>query len=126
MHLYQYQSLRIGTLGLLALTAFMTTTTTAAADDYRSRVVESSLKDLSVRNDAAIASGRLTQGTSTDVLGNPKVELSPEPRPTTDALIGAEVQSSLHRLRREAVSTQTPDGRKARVNENLDRAATDP
>ena len=88
--------------------------------------MESSLKDLSARNDAAIASGQIKDEASADPLGNPRVKLTSEPLPSSDVLIGAEVQSSLHRLRRETVSIQTPDGRKARVNENLDRVATDP
>ena len=121
-----FPTLRTTVLGVLTLTAIMTTTASAAAEDHRSRVVESSLKDLSARNDAAIARGQIRHEASADPLGNPRVKLTSEPLPASDVLIGAEVQSSLHRLRRETVSIQTPDGRKARVNENLDRVATDP
>lgn len=98
----------------------------AAASDQRSRIVESSLKDLSNRNDAAISGSRISAQPGTDALGNPRVDLQPEPRPQTDELVRAEVESSLHRLRRETVSRQTDDGRQARVEETLDRAARDP
>jgi hypothetical protein len=94
-----------------------------AADDRRARIVESNLKDLSTANDAAIARHRLTADRELDGLGNPRVALQPESISPTDTRVRQDVQSSLHRLRRETVSQQTEDGRTARVQENLDRTA---
>ena len=95
----------------------------AASSDQRSRIVESSLKDLSVANDAGIARHRLEPATGVDALGNPRVTLEPRPLPNSQQRVNQNVESSLHRLRRETVSAQTEDGRKARVDESLDRAS---
>ncbi len=95
----------------------------AASSDARARIVESSLKDLSAANDAAIARQRLEPGRATDALGDSRVVLQPEPLPPVDQRVSQDVQSSLHRLRRETVSRQTEDGRKVRVEEGLERAA---
>jgi hypothetical protein len=97
----------------------------SAADtaDQRDRLVESRLKDLSTTNDAAIARQRIEPGRELDALGNPRVVLRPEEPMQADKAVRTEVQSSLHRLRRETVSQQTEDGRKARVDESLERAS---
>ena len=111
--------------GLLALSVGLVGTLAglpAAADDQRARSVESSLRDLSTSNDAAIARQRIEPGRSVDALGEQRVVLEPMPRPSTEAIVRGEVEYNLHRLRRETVSAQTEDGRKARVNESLDRA----
>ncbi|MEM8769555.1 MAG: hypothetical protein AAGE43_19120 [Pseudomonadota bacterium] len=94
----------------------------AAEIDTRSRIVESNLRDLSRSNDAAITSNRLQARPSSDALGNPRLDLTPRPRPDSSTLVRSDVQSSLHRLRRETASAREPDDRKARVREN----ATDP
>ncbi len=106
----------------MALLAMPGTALLAAEVDNRSRIVESSLKDLSRSNDAAIGSNRLQARPTNDALGNPRVDLTPRPRPDNESLVRADVQSSLHRLRRETASAREPDDRKARVREN----ATDP
>ena len=95
----------------------------AETAEQRARIVESSLKDLSAANDAAIARQRLEPVQETDALGSPRVVLKSEPAATADSRVRTEVQSSLHRLRRETVSQQIEDGRKARVDESLERAA---
>ena len=94
----------------------------AAEVDNRSRIVESSLKDLSRSNDAAIGTNRLEARSTSDTLGNPRVDLTPRPRPESRTLVRSDVESSLHRLKRETASTREPDDRKARVRED----ATDP
>ena len=110
---------------LPALTALLVipgAATLAAEIDTRSRIVESNLKDLSRSNDAAISSNRLEARPTSDALGNPRLDLTPRPRPDSSTLVRSDVQSSLHRLRRETASAREPDDRKARVREN----ATDP
>lgn len=93
--------------------------------DVRSRIVESSLKDLSNRNDSALGSIRDTPSPAPQAYRGDRVDLGPEDVATTEALLRSDIQSSLHRLRRENASRQTPDGRKARVNESLDRQMTE-
>jgi hypothetical protein len=95
----------------------------ADAADQRARIVESNLRDLSTANESAVSRQRIETGREVDALGNPRVVLRPEQPRSADQAVGAEVQSSLHRLRRETVSQQTADGRKARVNESLERAS---
>ncbi len=95
----------------------------SSATDQRARIVESNLKDLSAANDAAIARHRLEPNRELDAMGSSRVALRPEQTPSVDTRVGQDVQSSLHRLRRETVSSQTADGRKARVEDSLDRAA---
>ncbi|TNF87307.1 MAG: hypothetical protein EP301_07045 [Gammaproteobacteria bacterium] len=108
----------------VGFTGVMLPMSPSAADstDQRARIVESSLKDLSVSNDAAIARQRLETGRETDVLGDSRVVLRPEQPIDSDRAVRREVESSLHRLRRETVSRQTEDGRKARIDESLERA----
>ena len=107
-----------------SFTGVMLPMSPSAADstDQRARIVESSLKDLSVSNDAAIARQRLETDRETDALGDSRVVLRPEQPIDSDRAVRMEVESSLHRLRRETVSRQTADGRKARIDESLERA----
>ena len=107
---------------MLALLLTLAVAQGISADDRRARIVESNLKDLSSTNEAAITRHRLATDRSLDALGNPRLALQPEPVPPTDTRVRQDVQSSLHRLRRETVSEQTEDGRTARVQESLDRA----
>jgi hypothetical protein len=93
--------------------------------DDRSRIVESSLKDLSNRNDSALGSTRDTPRPAADPYRGDRVDLGPEEVATVEALLRSDIQSGLHRLRRENASRQTPDGRQARVNESLDRQMTE-
>ena len=109
-------------LTLLTLLLFPVEAGAADGSEQRSRIVESSLRDLSTANDAAIARQRLEPTAGIDTLGNPRVTLEPRPLPDSQQRVAGEVQSSLHRLRRETVSAQTADDRKARVDESLDRA----
>lgn len=88
--------------------------------DHRSRIIESSLRDLSRNNDAAVARSGLSVSRGTDIQGMPRVELSPAPAPGVDALVEADVQSSLHRLRRETASQQATDDRRARIEAGQD------
>ena len=116
-------SLSAGLLSLLLVAIYSDTAAAADSSDQRSRIVESSLKDLSIANDTAIARQRLEPATGVDALGNTRVTLEPRPLPDSQQRVEREAQSSLHRLRRETVSAQTEDGRKARVDESLDRTA---
>ena len=93
--------------------------------DTRSITVESSLKDLSRSNDAAITGNRISATPGRDALGQPRTDLVVTPRPDAPATVGAEVQSRLHKLNRETVTRQTPDGRKARVQQDQDLLAED-
>jgi hypothetical protein len=93
----------------------------AAAEDTRARIVESTLKDLSIQNDAALKSIRTGPAPATDPMDGARVDLRPEPVSPASAGVDEAVASSLHRLRRETVSKQTQDGRKARVEEQVDR-----
>lgn len=94
----------------------------ADSTEQRARIVESSLKDLSRANDAALTRQRIEPGRELDPFGNPRVALLPTPAADIESVVGANVESNLHRLRRETVSRHTEDGRKARVEERLDRA----
>ncbi len=90
----------------------------AAAADHRSRIIESSLRDLSRSNDAAIAGAQLSVTRELDTQGMPRVELSPAPVQRGRSVVEADVQSSLHRLRRETVSERASDAsddRRARI-----------
>ncbi len=98
----------------------------AERSEQRARIVESSLKDLTASNDAAIARQRIEPSREADALGNPRVALMPEQRVEADTLVRNDVQSSLHRLHRETVSRHTEDGRKARLDESLKRTVGDP
>ncbi|MGE0625871.1 MAG: hypothetical protein AB7I04_19660 [Pseudomonadales bacterium] len=91
--------------------------------DNRAVTVESTLKDLSRRNDAAISSQGITPAQGQDALGQPRTDLEVRPEPDTRVVVSGEVQSSLHKLRRETAIQQTPDDRKARVQDDRDRAA---
>lgn len=93
--------------------------------DRRAVTVESTLKDLSRTNDAAIGGRQLTPMPGKDALGQPRTDLVREPPPDTAAVVSGEVQSSLHRLRRETVIRQAPDDRAALVQDALDRQAED-
>ena len=108
----------IGLVLALVLALGLPTTALAAELDKRSRIVESSLKDLSRSNDAAIGSKGLEARPASDALGNPRVDLTPRPRPESPTLVRSDVQSSLHRLKRETAGNREPDDRKARVREN--------
>lgn len=94
----------------------------ASAADQRTRIVESSLEDLSLRNDAALPSIRDTPQPGSDPFSGKRVDLNQKPAPTSTERVAQDIQSSLHRLRRETVSRQTADNRQARVNESQDRA----
>jgi hypothetical protein len=93
--------------------------------DQRSRTVESSLRDLSNRNEAALGSIKDTPQQHPGAFRGDRVDLTPSDIPSTASLVRDDIASSLHRLRRETVSSQTEDGRKARVNESLDRQTTE-
>lgn len=100
----------------------------ALAADQRALIIESSLKDISTSNDAAIADQQLLRSPSVDALGQPRLDLSNE-RPVNanaDAEIRAEVDSSLHRLRRETAISQSTDDQRSQIEETLDRAAQTP
>jgi len=116
---------QMGLIASLAIGLGAMTLNASAADsaDQRARIVESSLRDLSAGNESAIARQRIEPRRGTDALGNPRIVLQPEPRIESDSLVQAEVESSLHRLRRETVSRQTVDGQKSRVDESLERTA---
>ena len=107
---------------ILALTLVSRVAADTAADEQRARIVESNLRDLSSANDAAITRQRLTAERQRDALGNPRLALRPEPVSPTDLEVRQDVQSSLHRLRRETVSQRTEDGRTARIQDSQDRA----
>jgi hypothetical protein len=94
-----------------------------ASIDARARIVESTLKDLSVRNDAASASKRTVLTPAEQPLDGTPARIRPEPPPAPATTVAGDVSSSLHRLRRETASSMEADGRKARVDESLDRAA---
>ena len=125
---------KISILILLSTLAvqFVRADTRGPATDHRARIVESSLKDLSTANDAAIGRDRLEAAPSSDALGAPRVQLQPPEQPQADVMVQREVESSLHRLRRETVNARTSDRRKAAVDDTLSRqaessrAATDP
>ncbi len=91
--------------------------------DTRSATVQSTLKDLSTTNDAAIAGKGLKAVPGKDALGEPRTDLVVPPPPDTATRMQDEVQSSLHKLRRETVISQTPDPRKAQVDNDRDRQA---
>ena len=94
-----------------------------AAADHRSRIIESSLRDLSRSNDAAIAGAELTVTRELDAQGIPRVNLTPAPVQHGESVLEADVQSSLHRLRRETVSeraTDATDDRRARIEASQD------
>ena len=93
----------------------------AGSEELRARIVESSLKDLSATNEATIGRQQLDPTRTTDALGIPRVDLKPRELPQPDQLVRQDVESSLHRLRRESVSRQTVDDRKARIDETLTR-----
>ena len=110
-------------LGLVLLTIG---TASSWAADPRARVVEATLEDLANRNAAAVGSIETTPRPATDPLAGDRVDLVPDDGPARDTVVAAEAQSSLHRLRRETTSKRTSDERKARVDEKLDRAASEP
>ena len=91
--------------------------------ETRSITVESTLKDLSRSNDAAITGKGITPIPGRDALGQPRTDLVDRPLPDATAAVGGEIQSSLHKLKRETAIRQTPDGRKARVQNGQDRLA---
>jgi len=91
------------------------------AADSRARVVESSLKDLSKTNESSRSVSETPRPSTQAMLGEP-ARLPTEDTRASQTDIHAEVQSSLHRLRRETVSDRTPDERKARINDSLDRS----
>jgi hypothetical protein len=91
--------------------------------DNRSVTVESTLQDLSRSNDAAIDRPAITPLPGQDALGQPRTDLVVQPPPDVTTVVGNEVQSGLHRLKRDTVIRQTPDDRKARVEIDRDQAA---
>ena len=93
--------------------------------DNRSVTVESTLEDLSRSNDAAIGRPTITPVPGKDALGQPRTDLVVQPAPDAATVVSGEVQSGLHRLKRDTVVSQTPDDRKARVEIDRDRAAED-
>ena len=109
---------------ILMLILTLTGAAGTAADDRRARIVESNLKDLSTTNEAGITQHRLTAERELDALGNRRLALQPESVSPPETRVRQDVQSSLHRLRRETVSQQTEDGRTARVQESLERASS--
>lgn len=115
--------LRIGFAIAAALAVWPAVMLGAGADDERARIVESTLKDLSGRNEAAASSNRIQVQPSNQALDGKRADVRPEPPPAASRAVAQEVSSSLHRLRRETASSVTADGRQARVNESLDRAA---
>jgi len=93
--------------------------------DNRSVTVESTLKDLSRSNDAAIGRPAITPVPGKDALGQPRTDLVVQPPPDAAAVVRGEVQSGLHKLKRDTVISQTPDDRKAQVEIDRDQAAED-
>lgn len=91
--------------------------------DNRSVTVESTLKDLSRANDAEIARQGLTAVPGRDGTGQPRTELVQPPQPDAAEAVSGAVQSSLHRLKRDTVIRQTPDGRKVLIEDSRDRAS---
>jgi hypothetical protein len=125
---------RIGT-ALTPLIALLIATAAVGAEDRRTRdqrflderarTVESSLKDLSNRNDDGLGSIRATPRPTKRAFDGERSQLAGQDVPSAEALVSTDVASSLHRLRREAVSRQTPDNRKARIDASLHRQATE-
>lgn len=115
--------------GVLAIWLIGAVAPVQAADpgarDTRSITVESTLKDLSRSNDAAISDKGITPIPGKDALGQPRTDLVVTPPPDVARIVSGDVQSSLHRLKRETAIHQTPDARKARVQEAEDRRAED-
>ena len=95
----------------------------APAADSRARVVESTLKDIAIRNDAALISIESVPTAAANPLEGERVNVEPELRSSSATLVQQDVQSSLHRLQRATASSQTEDERKARVEESLDRTS---
>jgi len=93
--------------------------------DNRSVTVESTLKDLSRGNDAAIRRPAITTVQGKDALGQPRTDLVVQPPPDAATVVSDEVQSGLHKLKRDTVISQTLDDRKARVEIDRDQAAED-
>jgi hypothetical protein len=119
-------SMALSAMALSATTLLITCHAIAASagsEELRARIVESNLKDLSATNEAAIGRQSLDPIRTLDAQGMPRVDLQPREQNQTDQLVRQEVASSLHRLRRETASSQTEDGRKARIDETLTRAA---
>lgn len=96
------------------------------ADDPRMRIAESTLKDLSAGIEASLGTIAHTPRPAEGAADGGRVALAQEPPPSLTNRQRSEVESSLHRLRREVVSEQTPDGRQARVNDTLERAGRQP
>lgn len=117
--------LLIGLL-LASLSALAGPASAALAADQRALIIESSLKDISAGNDAAIANQQLVRSRGVDSLGQPRLDLSRERPISAEAGIEAEVDSSLHRLRRETAILQSTDDRRSQVEDTLDRAAKAP
>lgn len=93
----------------------------ARHDQHRARTVESTLKDLSNRNEARRPSiGETPRPNPRSFEGNP-VDLTPREAESAADLVGRGTAFGLNRLRRETASRQTADDRAARVNESLDR-----
>lgn len=119
----------LGAMGVPVVSMDRTGATALAAEadarqaDQRARIVEFSLKDLATSNDRAIGAEKLSVKPGTDALQDPKVQIRPVPEPDSRELVARNVQSSLHKLYRENVSKQTPDGRKARVEDSQARQA---
>jgi len=84
----------------------------------RALIVEGNLKDLSRSLEQQAPPEPAPQGPVT-YPPRAKVPVEPESRAGELALRG-----NLHRLRREVVIEQTPDPRKVRVDESIERAAT--
>lgn len=94
-------------------------------EQHRTRTVESSLKDLSHRNEARLPSiGETPRPNPRSFEGKP-VDLTPRDTESAADLVGRDTAFGLNRLRRETASRQTADDRAARVNESLDRQMTE-
>lgn len=112
--------------GILLIGTLHGPAVTAAEPDFResrARITESKLRDLSRQNEAGLKS-ILTTPRPAPAPGQ-RVDLSPEGPPEAAVLVRGDVQFSLNRLRRETASARTADGRKARIDESMDRQVMD-
>jgi hypothetical protein len=97
----------------------------ARHEQHRTRTVESSLKDLSNRNEARLPSIDETPRPNPRSFEGEPVDLTPHDAESAADLIRRDTAFGLNRLRRETASRQTADDRAARVDESLDREMTE-
>lgn len=89
--------------------------------ESRSLTVEATLTDLARANEAAIARSEVRSAPGSDPMGNPRVDLLVEPAQDSAAATADSVQSSLHRLKRQATQRQSGDARRAPIEDSRSR-----